>query len=63
MRIKRWMETQLQTHTAVLTAARLAGGGKVGEERVKLIYTEERLEVHFNTTQQQEQVNSIANTH
>lgn len=39
------------THTAVLTAARPGGGVKVGEERIKLIYTEERLVERFGGAQ------------
>lgn len=44
------------TQTAVLTTAGSGGGVKVGEERIKLIYTEERLLVHFSNTKAQSSV-------
>lgn len=36
-------EVESETHRAVLTAPKLGGGVKVGEERVKLVWTEERV--------------------
>lgn len=45
-----------ETHTAVLTTAGLGGGVKVGEERIELIYTEERLVVRFSNTKAQSSI-------
>lgn len=38
-----WMESKPNTQLLLLTAPELGGGVKVGEERVKLIRTEERV--------------------
>lgn len=44
------MESKRNTKHSVLTAPELGGGVKVGEERVKLVRTEERVPAGLGTT-------------